>query len=66
MLEDVRQLKVADGALRLRALTPDGRATSVRETRIDLEVRLEPQLRLKAILAVRIDRAIDDVLENWE
>jgi hypothetical protein len=48
------------GALRLRALPPDAKPTAAGETIVQLEVRLEPRLRLQAVLAVRIDRAIDD------
>src|SRR5439155_227842 len=50
--------------LRLRALPPDapptGPARAAGETRFGLEVRLEPRLRLQAVLALRGDRAIDD------
>jgi hypothetical protein len=52
------------GALRLRALPPDapsgGGTRPGNESHVSLEVRLEPRLRLQAVLAVRIDRAVDE------
>jgi hypothetical protein len=52
------------GALRLRALPPDalpaGQARVAGETRFGLEVRLEPRLRLQAVLGLRVDRAVDE------
>jgi hypothetical protein len=52
------------GALRIRALPPDtplaGPSKAEGETLFGLEVRLEPRLLLQSVLALRIDRAVDD------
>ncbi len=52
------------GALRIRALPPDtslpGPSKAEGETLFGLDVRLEPRLQLQSVLAVRIDRAVDD------
>lgn len=52
------------GALRIRALPPGtplpGPARAEGETLFGLEVRLEPRLQLQSVLALRIDRAVDD------
>jgi hypothetical protein len=52
------------GALRMRALPPDtplpGPSKATGETLFGLDVRLEPRLQLQSVLAVRIDRAVDD------
>jgi hypothetical protein len=52
------------GALRVRTLPYDSRLTGQAraggEMRFAVEVRLEPQLRLQSVLALRIDKAVDD------
>jgi hypothetical protein len=52
------------GALRVRALSPDtplpGQTRVEGEALFGLEVRLEPRLQLQSVLALRIDRAIDE------
>jgi hypothetical protein len=52
------------GAFRIRALPPDtpltGQTKVEGETLFGLEVRLEPRLQLQSLLALRIDRAVDD------
>lgn len=52
------------GALRIRALPPDPRSggptSAEREPLMGLEIRLEPRLQLQSVLAVRIDRVVDE------
>jgi hypothetical protein len=52
------------GALRIRALTPSPASASQPSTEgealLCLEVRLEPRLQLQSVLAVRLDRVVDE------
>jgi hypothetical protein len=52
------------GAVRVRVLPanarPGGQPVREGEAQLGLEVRLEPRLQLQGVLALRIDRAVDD------